>query len=83
MIRGVLVPGPPITQRTGIACRKPPAGPAYPNRGTCMYFCCEACRSCGGVFPGLEEELLALGALRFQWLKDTAALAGDSWLPPL
>ncbi len=32
-------------------------------------------------FPGLEEELLALGALRFQWLKDTAALAGDSWLP--
>ncbi|MCY3990621.1 MAG: hypothetical protein OXF50_05250 [Caldilineaceae bacterium] len=32
-------------------------------------------------FPGLEEELLALGATPLSWLKDTAALAGGSWLP--
>ena len=32
-------------------------------------------------FPGLEEELLALGAPPLSWLKDTAALAGGSWLP--
>lgn len=32
-------------------------------------------------FPGLEEELLALGAPSLNWLNDTAALAGDSWLP--
>jgi len=32
-------------------------------------------------FPGLEEELLALGAPPLNWLKDTAALAGGSWLP--
>ena len=32
-------------------------------------------------FPGLEEELLALGAPSLNWLKDTAALAGGSWLP--
>lgn len=32
-------------------------------------------------FPGLEEELLAQGAQRLNWLKDTAALAGDAWLP--
>ena len=32
-------------------------------------------------FPGLEEELLALGAQPLNWLKDTAALAGGSWLP--
>lgn len=32
-------------------------------------------------FPGLEEELLSLGATRLNWLKDTAALAGGSWLP--
>ena len=32
-------------------------------------------------FPGLEEELLALGATPLNWLKDTAALAGGSWLP--
>ncbi len=31
--------------------------------------------------PGLEEELLALGATPLNWLKDTAALAGGSWLP--
>ena len=32
-------------------------------------------------FPGLEEELLSLGATPLNWLKDTAALAGGSWLP--
>ncbi len=32
-------------------------------------------------FPGLEEELLALGAPPLNWLKETAALAGGSWLP--
>ena len=32
-------------------------------------------------FPGLEEELLALGTPSLNWLKDTAALAGGSWLP--
>lgn len=32
-------------------------------------------------FPGLEEELLTLGATPLNWLKDTAALAGGSWLP--
>lgn len=32
-------------------------------------------------FPGLEEELLSLGATRLNWLKDTAALAGGGWLP--
>ena len=32
-------------------------------------------------FPGLEEELLALGAPSMSWLKDTAALVGGSWLP--
>ncbi len=32
-------------------------------------------------FPGLEEELLALGAPPISWLKDTAALSGGGWLP--
>ena len=32
-------------------------------------------------FPGMEEELLALGAPSLNWLNDTAALAGGSWLP--
>ena len=32
-------------------------------------------------FPGLEEELLALGTPPLNWLKDTAALVGGGWLP--
>lgn len=32
-------------------------------------------------FPGLEEELLALGAPPLNWLKDTAALVRGGWLP--
>ncbi len=32
-------------------------------------------------FPGLEEELLALGAPPLNWLKETAALAAGGWLP--
>ena len=32
-------------------------------------------------FPGLEEELLALGTPSLNWLKDTAALVGGGWLP--
>ena len=32
-------------------------------------------------FPGLEEALLACGAPALNWLKETAALAGGSWLP--
>ena len=32
-------------------------------------------------FPGLEEELLTLGAPRLNWLDDTVALLGGGWLP--
>ena len=32
-------------------------------------------------FPGLEEELLALGTPTLNWLKETAALVGGGWLP--
>ena len=32
-------------------------------------------------FPGLEEELLALGTPSINWLKETSALYGGSWLP--
>ena len=32
-------------------------------------------------FPGLEEDLLALGTPPLNWLKDTAALVAGGWLP--
>ena len=32
-------------------------------------------------FPGLEEELLALGTPSLNWLQETAALVGGGWLP--